>query len=243
MVAAADHVDVLNAADPALARVLTNRPLDVLAVLDALADPADPRWGGLVDSERAGAAGFSLGGFTVVALSGARFDPASYLAACNGAALNTNRLCSYARQWEALAAYRDRFTPLPAGGLWPALCDPRLKAILAIAPSRAILFGAEGLAAADVPTLILAGTADELAPYPTEAAFIAAHLGGEAALISALGAGHYDLADPDLYGDVVNHLGVAYFGLRLQDRTGYAAYLDRNAVDALPGLAWGVVTD
>ncbi len=243
VVAAPDHLDAELGVDGVpIERVPVDRPLDVLAVIDGLPDISPLNW--LIDAERVGVIGYSLGGFTALTLSGARIDPAAYLAACARPEQADNRVCMYAPTWAATEAYRaDLGLETPANEAWPAYGDGRIQAVLAIAPSRALLFGADGLGAANVPVLIVGGTADELAPYETEAVFMAGHLGGEPVLISALEAGHYDLADPARWGDALDYLGAAWFRLHLRGRTADAALLEPETIDGLPGLAWGVVTD
>lgn len=243
VVAAPDHLDAELGVDGVpTERVPVDRPLDVLAVIDGL--PGTSPLGRLIETGRVGVIGYSLGGFTALTLSGARIDPAGYLAACARPEHATDRVCMYAPTWAATEAYRaDLGLETPPDEAWPAYGDGRIQAVLAIAPSRALLFGADGLAAAEAPVLIVGGTADELAPYRTEAVFMAEHLGGEPVLISALGAGHYDLADLALWGDPIETLGAAWFGLHLQGRAEAAAVLEPEAVEALPGLAWGAVPD
>ena len=58
--------------DPAQATRLWERPRDLKRVIDALA--ADASLAGTVDAKRIAAIGHSLGGWTVTALAGARFD-------------------------------------------------------------------------------------------------------------------------------------------------------------------------
>ncbi len=243
VVAAPDHLDAELGVDGVpTERVPVDRPLDVLAVIDGLSGTSP--LGRLIETDRVGVIGYSLGGFTALTLSGARIDPAGYLAACARPEHAANRVCMYAPTWAATESYRtDLGLETPPDEAWPAYGDGRIQAVLAIAPSRALLFGADGLAAAEAPVLIVGGTADELAPYRTEAVFMAEHLGGEPVLISALGAGHYDLADPALWGDPIETLGAAWFGLHLQGRAEAAAALEPEAVEALPGLVWGVVAD
>jgi len=243
VVAAPDHLDAELGVDQVLIeRVPIDRPLDLLAVIDGL--PGTRLLGGMIDAERVGVIGYSLGGFTALTLSGARIDPAAYLAACARPEHANDRVCMYAPTWAATEAYRAELgLETPSNEAWPPYGDGRIQAVLAIAPSRALLFGADGLAAAEAPGLIVGGTADELAPYATEAVFMADHLGSEPVLISALEAGHYDLADPALWGDAIEYLGAAWFRLHLRGRSEDAALLEPEVIDTLPGLAWGAVMD
>jgi predicted dienelactone hydrolase len=56
------------------------RARDLMAVLDKLL--ADPVFGGRIDRDRIGAAGFSLGGYTVISIAGGRFSPREFESFC-----------------------------------------------------------------------------------------------------------------------------------------------------------------
>ncbi|MEO8394605.1 MAG: hypothetical protein ABI700_16540, partial [Chloroflexota bacterium] len=120
---------------------LIDRPLDMLFVLDQLTATNQSDFGGLIDTDHVGVLGTSFGAYTTLALTGARFDPAS------ANALDTSELrLSFADwNWDKLAAYRATFSPsLTGDGLWPPFSDPRIHAALAISPCLEPIFGTDG---------------------------------------------------------------------------------------------------
>ncbi len=61
--------------------VWEGRPRQISAVIDHMLE--EPKWSGLIDSTRIGAFGFSLGGYTVLSLSGARPDLGELIRHCD----------------------------------------------------------------------------------------------------------------------------------------------------------------
>jgi predicted dienelactone hydrolase len=105
VVAAPDHLDAELGVDGVpTERVPVDRPLDVLAVINGLSGTSP--LGRLIETDRVGVIGYSLGGFTALTLSGARIDPAGYLAACARPEHAANRVCMYAPTWAATESYR-----------------------------------------------------------------------------------------------------------------------------------------
>lgn len=240
VVVAMDHDD----REDAQWRGLIDRPQDILFALDHLPLVLPEDLGSIVNWDRVGVVGFSLGGFTAVAMSGAQFDPAAYLEACHRPAWRGSSACRYVEDWAEVAAYRAQFDALPTEGLWPPAEDERIQAIMAMSPSRSILFGEAGLAASETPLLIVHGVQDEWASYDTEALFLVDHLGGEpVVLLSILDATHYFPSEP-AYEDVLRHFMVAWFNWQLAgegDDLIDKAYFDSAALDLVPGWVLGEV--
>ncbi|MDR7224375.1 alpha/beta fold hydrolase [Aminobacter aminovorans] len=67
---------------PAETPKLWQRTGDLSAVIDALAK--DPAWSSVIDADRIGVVGFSLGGATAMELSGARANLEAYASYCDG---------------------------------------------------------------------------------------------------------------------------------------------------------------
>ena len=123
--------------------IYLDRSFDLSAVLDAFEAGAlltDPRWNG-----QAAVAGHSFGGYTAFASAGAAYDVAAIQAECEGG--EGGSACSdWSVEWAA------RFEEGAA--------DPRFAAVLAMAPGNYDLFGANGVAALTVPTLLMTGEFD-----------------------------------------------------------------------------------
>jgi predicted dienelactone hydrolase len=164
---------------------------DLSRVIDAML--ADSVFGPRIDRNRIGAAGFSLGGYTVIELAGGRTDLAAYAASCREHHQAT--LCDGPPEFPALAKaaaalQHDRRVQESMAHAGDAYLDPRVKAVYAIAPALGLAFTPDGLAGVSTPVSIAVGALDSIAPGPDNAARFAARIGG-AELFIIPGAGHY----------------------------------------------------
>lgn len=151
------------------------RAVDLGAVVDAVLD--DKTFGSRIDSARIGAAGHSLGGYTVVAAAGGITDPARIQAFCRSPAADS--LCappsdiSDMRQ-KSLARlssdpdFRQRYSA--AGNSYR---DARIRAVFAMAPGLGPVFTPESLGKVSIPVAIVSGGADEFTPPTSGAAALA----------------------------------------------------------------------
>ena len=223
-----------------------DQPLDILFALEQVA--ANPPEGleGVIDAERAGAVGYSFDGFNTLAMSGARVDPAHYMAQCPTPDATTAAViselsafsCGPAEDWAAFSAHAGPRVTTSEDELWQPMTDERILAVMPMAAEGWWLFGPRGLAAVDRPTLMLAGTKDEL--Y-AENALIFEGLGArEKAMISFVGQDHLStLFEPEMAARMA-HFAVAFFGHHLQGREDLAQYYSEAFVARHDDLTWGV---
>jgi predicted dienelactone hydrolase len=168
------------------------RAKDLSTLLDLLI--AEPTFGPRVDSARIGAAGFSLGGFTVIELAGGLGELSRYQEFCNsprkdGMCVDPIEFPELLAKATELSKTNPEFqTALREGA--KSHRDPRVHAILAIAPALGPAFAVESLQKIAIPTAIIAGTADTTVPPDTSAKFFAAHIPG-AKLTLFTGVAHY----------------------------------------------------
>ncbi|MCU0565683.1 MAG: alpha/beta hydrolase [Oculatellaceae cyanobacterium Prado106] len=130
-----------------------NRPLDVKFLLNTLAllDQSDPDFAGRIDLQNVGILGQSLGGYTALALAGAKINLPQLTQDCtNSESLNLSLLL----QCRALEL------PQPL----PELKDDRIKAVIAINMIGGSLLGKSDLSQVQLPVMIISGTADTVAP-------------------------------------------------------------------------------
>ena len=155
---------------------------------------ADPVIAPHVDPRRIGVAGFSLGGFTGALLAGARPDPERFLAFCRSprrdAMCNTQVEFPVDFEEQAAVLRRPLMAPLRAGPK-SDFRDRRVKAAFLIAPALAEGLDPDSLKAIGVPVQVLAGDADPIAPFATNAKLIADAVPG-AVLTPLEGVGHND---------------------------------------------------
>ena len=109
--------------------------------------------------------GHSYGGYTSLAVAGARLDMGSFAAQCATAGADhpglwlCDRILPHVGDMAALAG----LDPVP-DGLWPSRSDPRVDAVVSMA-GDAVFFGEAGLAEIAVPLMAIGGTADDDSPY------------------------------------------------------------------------------
>ncbi|OCC02574.1 hypothetical protein BA190_23025 [Labrys sp. WJW] len=144
IVAAPDHPGTTTADKrPEQAVRLWERPHDLSRVLDAVS--TDPGLAGPIEAGRIAAIGHSLGGWTVMALAGGRYDASRLPAACSPAPL-----C------EALAALGLRDGGTNPAKLGADLRDSRIGAVVSLDLGPALGFTPQSLAAVRIPVLVLA---------------------------------------------------------------------------------------
>ncbi|MGZ4438855.1 MAG: alpha/beta hydrolase family protein [Gaiellaceae bacterium] len=128
------------------------RALDLSFVLDALSNE--------YEVSSAGAAGFSLGGYTVAALAGARVDAELYRRLRDGD-LELAPPPEFPDLAEHLQEHVRGDTYVAAGASYR---DPRICAAFVVCPALAGILDPASLAAIDLPFAVRWARADELAP-------------------------------------------------------------------------------
>ncbi len=136
-----------------------DRPLDIKYLLDDLTrrTKSDPRYSRL-NLEQVGVLGQSFGGYTVLALAGAPINFEQLQKDCDTQALDNTLNLSVLLQCRANALPRLNYD----------LQDSRVKAIIAINPIDSAVLGQAGLSQISIPTLMVSGNADTIAPAMQE---------------------------------------------------------------------------
>lgn len=171
------------------------RATDLGVVLDQML--ADATFGSHIDSKRVGAAGFSLGGLTVIEIAGGMGEISRFREYCK--THKSDGICIDPPEQPGLLAQVDTLASDPA--MQPAIAssakshrDPRIRAIFAMAPSIGPALSTESLASITIPTQIVAGSADTAVPIESSAKFFAAHIRG-AQLTIFQAVGHFTFLD------------------------------------------------
>ena len=179
------------------------RARDLSAVLDRLL--VDPLFGPRIDREHIGAAGFSLGGYTVISIAGGRFSPAQFEAFCRSRQRDFTcdpqpefpdapKLFADLRKTDAVVQESLRH----AGD---SFRDPRIKRVFAIAPALGSGFTKAGLSRIRIPISIVVGQADKVTPVTTNAQRYAQLIKGARLTILPGETGHYTfLAECNAHG-------------------------------------------
>lgn len=140
------------------------RPQDISAVLDAImAQPEDYPY---MDLERVGVLGFSAGGYTALALAGARVDPARLAAFCDGGGRGMSDCGFFARFGIDLHA-------LDLGPAAQDLRDQRIRFAVVVDPGIVETLTPDSLAGIDIPMLVLNLGDEESVPVPVHARALA----------------------------------------------------------------------
>jgi predicted dienelactone hydrolase len=136
-----------------------------------------------IDADRVGAFGFSSGGFTVLAAAGGRPDLTRLADHC--AQHPTFFVCTLLKS-----------QPRAMTGAWPAIRDPRIKAVVAAAPALGFAFDRAGLAEVRVPVQLWRADDDQILPAPFYADVVRAALPTDPEFHTVPGAGHFDFLAP-----------------------------------------------
>jgi predicted dienelactone hydrolase len=168
------------------------RAHDISALLDLLL--ADPTFGPRIDPKRVGAAGFSLGGLTVIELAGGIAEFSRYQEFCKSP--KADGMCTDTIEYPGLLAKVTALAKTDTA-IQAAFADnsrshrdPRIRAIFAMAPALGPAFDPASLARISVPTQIVAGAVDTSVPPDSSAKFFAARIPG-AQLTIYQAVGHY----------------------------------------------------
>jgi predicted dienelactone hydrolase len=159
--------------------VWVGRPKQVARVIDALV--GDAELGPHIQRERIGVVGHSNGGYTALAVAGAKPSPAAIVAHCRRHP-DDSRFCSSGGDATREAARK-------AGDL-PDVHDPRVRAIVVMAPN-AVPFTDEALARVAVPVRVYGAERDDLTLVRYHAERLAKALSPQAEYVLVKRAGHF----------------------------------------------------
>ena len=223
-----------------------NEILDAIAYADTLR-ASDTEFGGLIDTDQIGVMGHSFGGLTSFGAGGAPINWNSIQAYCSE--ITDDPACYYNLDKERMLEEAGlEFEP---GGLWPAIADSRVRAIVPISGS-AEPYGSDGLAQLTIPVLVIYGSEDWLELSSDRAVVGWMHpaydwIGSDQKIHAVFeGAGHrifletpwsdYDPAwDRDQAHDLTNHLVTAFLLSTLKGDAEATAALAPDAVN-FPGI-------
>ena len=172
------------------------RARDLSEVIDKMLE--DREFGARIDSSRIGAAGFSLGGYTVIEIAGGITDRAAYRKFCNSPAADA--ICKSPPEFPKLLDYFNRLDEIAKSDPEIATSlskekeshrDSRVRAVFAIAPALGPAFRPEGLNKITVPVQIVAGIEDDNVPIASSAKYFAANISGSKLVLLRGGVQHY----------------------------------------------------
>ncbi|MCC8366913.1 alpha/beta fold hydrolase [Xenorhabdus sp. PB61.4] len=136
--------------NPLSAAQLWERPRDLSRVIDFILEQSD--LAELIDKERIAAIGHSLGGWSVVELTGARFNSDLLVTDCK-----TNQILASCNILSELGIGKNEITKAKLDG---DLGDQRVKAIISLDLALTRGFSPQSLSMVHIPTLVVAAGVD-----------------------------------------------------------------------------------
>lgn len=157
---------------------------------------ADSEFGRHIDSNRIGAAGFSLGGYTVIEIACGITDAQGAVHYCDtnhvdGIPVNPAEFPTLVEDFRKT----ERGHPEILRRSDDAYRDLRVRSVFAMAPALGPAFPASGLKQISVPVEIVAGESDENLPIALNARYFAAEIPGATLHIFRGNVGHYVFLD------------------------------------------------
>jgi predicted dienelactone hydrolase len=171
------------------------RATDLSQVLDGML--ADKEFGKNIDQARVGAAGYSLGGYTVLELGGAQTEVREMISLCkenaDAAVCHVPEMRGMGTPEEILHAVKktSAISLAQSGDLFS---DDRIGAVFAIAPALAFTMTEDSLRAMRMPLEMVVGTNDNIAPARDNAEYVRIEVKG-AKLTTLPHVGHYTFLD------------------------------------------------
>jgi predicted dienelactone hydrolase len=208
---------------------LINRPLDIKFLLDRLTE----RFGQQIDVNHVGIVGQSFGGYTALALSGAKINWK----------LLRNDCPNIDSSWNLSWLIQCLALQIPLVVKEQELKDERITAAIAINPLVSSIFGQESLSQIDVPLMLISGSSDPITPsLPEQITPFTWLTTPEKYLVLLKGGTHFStLAEsagsipvpkkaigpsPKIAQDYVRQLGLAFFGKYITKKEAYSNYLN-----------------
>lgn len=179
------------------------RPRDVSFVLDELEklnQTANNPLQGKLATNKAMVIGYSFGGATALSLAGAELQLGGLKQRCQ----NKINVLSLGEGIQCVAQ------GLPENSY--QLRDARIKQAIALSPTTSLLFGETGLTKVEVPTLVLASSADKTTPALTEQIIGFAKIPSPKWLVGVLGGTHLSVKDPSTTLDQKGKLSTPFSG-------------------------------
>ncbi|MEZ4701140.1 MAG: prolyl oligopeptidase family serine peptidase [Rhodothermales bacterium] len=168
------------------------RARDISMVIDRLL--ADARFGPRIDTTRIGAAGFSLGGYTVLEIAGARTDRLAWERFCEQAGADPSCVlppeAPFTRAQAESLVVHDPVVQRSIARSGDSYLDGRVKAVYAMAPVLGPAYEPASLDSVAIPVRIVVGARDDQAVPDVTARPVATRISG-ATLDILPGVSHY----------------------------------------------------
>ncbi|MGH7999685.1 MAG: alpha/beta hydrolase [Brasilonema sp.] len=218
-----------------------NRPLDIEYILNQLEErnKTNPRFKGRLNLQKVGVFGQSFGGYTALALAGAKINFEQLQKDCQPKVLRDTWNLSLLLQCQALK-WHDKDSKEYN------FRDERVKAVIAVNPITSSIFGEAGLSQLQTPVMIVASSDDTIAPALYEQLVPFSWINNSQKYLAVLsGATHFSIIGngtgsrqqvalpsqmvgnhPSLTRRYMNILSMPFFETYVTGTPGYATYLN-----------------
>ena len=232
-----------------------DRPLDVTYILNQLekGNQSDSRFKGRLNLQEVGVFGQSLGGYTALALAGAKINFEQLKQDCQPAALQNTWNMSLLLQCRALELNISKSAKNYN------LRDERVKAAIAVNPITSSIFGKAGLSQIKTPVMIVSSSDDTVAPALSEQILpFSWFANSQKYLVMLVGGTHFStigngnpanqqVALPaDMIGDAsqarryMNVLSLPFFQTYVAGRSKYISYLNAAYIQSISSKSLGL---
>jgi predicted dienelactone hydrolase len=232
-----------------------DRPMDITYILNQLEkdNQSDSRFKGLLNLQQVGVFGQSLGGYTALALAGAKINFEQLKQDCQPAALQKTWNMSLLLQCRALELNISK------SGKDYNLRDERVKAAIAVNPITSSIFGKAGLSQIKTPVMIVSSSDDTVAPALSEQILpFSGFANSQKYLVMLVGGTHFSaigngnptnqqVALPaDMIGDApqarryINVLSLPFFQTYVAGRPQYTPYLNAAYTQSISSKSLGL---
>jgi predicted dienelactone hydrolase len=177
--------------DPSSAMRFWQRPQDISFAIDSLSK--EGLFNISLKTDKVIMLGHSSGGFTSLAMVGAKLEAGKSKAYCSSEKAKDDKGCSYGHQSQGEPMTKGRLTKI--GLLQEKMRDDRVVAVIALDPALGHAVSEQSLESIKVPALIIGSSENDFLPYSTHAKYYANHVKGANLLGIEQGAGHFVYID------------------------------------------------
>lgn len=224
-----------------------NRPLDIKYILDTLTErnKSDSQFRDRLNLQQVGVFGQSFGGYTALALAGAKINAEQLKKDCQPKTLQ--------QTWNVSLLLQCRALELLSDNKEYNLKDARVKAVIAVNPLTSSIFGKSGLSQIQTPVMIVASSDDTIAPALYEQILPFSWITNSQKYLAVLSGGtHFSIIgsakdtsaqlalpsevvgnDPSQARRYMNSLSLPFFETYVARKVQYASYLNAAYAQAI----------
>jgi len=177
--------------DPSVISRFWQRPQEASFVIDSLSD--DGLFNMPLRTEKILMLGHSSGGFTTLAMAGAKLEADKSKAYCRSAKSTGDKGCNYGSQRKSKPLSDDMLKKV--GALQSQMQDSRIAAVISLDPALGHAVNENSLKSINVPALIIGSVDNDFLPFSTHAKYYADHIDNAQLVGIEQGAGHFIYID------------------------------------------------